>query len=465
MYGLKDLLVDVAFPEAEGKNPQALFDYNPNDKELKEHHPEHTAEHDALLRSACYDMFTNRGQLDSNHRYSMKDVVTTSDLTRFIGDTITYIVREALEPNTMIVNNLFQEIRLDNITPGIQVAIGSIGAAEAGIVPEGGEGRIVNINLGEGDMVTIGVRKYGLDLAVTEEAIDNSQWDILGMWLRTVGRAMARAKEKEAMQHLMEYGEVVFSNDSSVTSLNGNLTGRNIAGSVNGSFTFNDMNTLYARGFMQGFTPDTLLIHPLAWAMWGTDPELREIVVAGARVTTSPLPQGSYSQGWADPFGGKGYRTKSTGNTTSTTAPFYKTGIDPFSTSYDPLGSTFYIPPRYLPSPMKVLVSHFVPYYTDPGNTGTAADGYPAADVIMADSTRCGLIVTRGAVKLDEWKDVARDIRRLKIREWYGFGILEQGKGIMVAKGAVIARNYVFENVNQATLAEMPHSSGLVTIS
>ena len=81
----------------------------------------------------------------------------------------------------------------------------------------------------------------------------------------------------------------------------------------------------------------------------------------------------------------------------------------------------------------------------------------------MADSTRAGLMITRGDIKMDEWKDVARDIRRLKIRDWWGFGILEQGKAIMTAKSAIIARNYVFDNVNNITLAELSANSGLIT--
>ncbi len=461
---IKDFLVDVAYSnqaDAEMTREQKV------DSVFNLANPKHTLEHEALVSSAVRQLFTNHGELGLS-KFDLMDIVTTTDLTRFIGDTITYIVREALEPNLMVVNNLFQEVRLEGNTNGLQIAIGSIGAAEAGIVPEGAEGRMINVNLAEGDMVTISVRKYGLDVGVTEEVLQSSQWDVLGIWLRAVGRSMARFKEKEAIKQLQEGGETVFSNIDPANSLSGNLTGRNISGSMNGSFTFNDMNTFYARGFMQGFTMDTLLIHPLAWAMWGTDPELKEIVVSGSRVATSPLPQGSFAPGWPDPFGGKGYRTKATGNSVSTTAPFYKMGIDPFATGYDPLGSTFYIPPRFLPAPLKVLVSHMVPYYSSGGKAGTTAGGYPAADVIMADSSRAGVIATKGGVRLSNFDDPVRDIQRMKIRESYGFAILEQGKGILIAKGAVIARNYVFNNVNQATLAELPPTaasgSGLVSV-
>ena len=43
----------------------------------------------------------------------------------------------------------------------------------------------------------------------------------------------------------------------------GSLTGRDITGAFNGSMTLNDLFDLYAWLVMRGFTPNTLILHPL----------------------------------------------------------------------------------------------------------------------------------------------------------------------------------------------------------
>jgi hypothetical protein len=56
------------------------------------------------------------------------------------------------------------------------------------------------------DMVSMAVLKHGLMVRVTDEVIEDSQWDVLGMWLRAAGRALARHKEKVGYQMLDEFG-------------------------------------------------------------------------------------------------------------------------------------------------------------------------------------------------------------------------------------------------------------------
>ena len=41
---------------------------------------------------------------------------------------------------------------------------------------------------------------------VTDEVVEESQWDIVGLWLRAAGRALARHKETFAFKLLNEMG-------------------------------------------------------------------------------------------------------------------------------------------------------------------------------------------------------------------------------------------------------------------
>jgi hypothetical protein len=94
---------------------------------------------------------------------------------------------------------------------------------------------------------------------------------------------------------------------------------------------------------------------------------------------------------------------------------------------------------------MTVLVSPHVGY--------DASGAKPKTDIMMADSSRAGILITKEGVSLDQWNDPERDIRAMKIKERWGMALFEQGKGIAVARNITIDRNYSFENVNQVTLS------------
>lgn len=372
----------------------------------------------------------------------MQDLFSTKDLTRFIETSITRVIRESIEPELLVVPNLFQEVRYDSA--GRSVELGSLGAFHAATVPEGSEYPEVEFNYGDGDMVMVGIEKHGLKMRVTEEVIKDNLFDVFGLFLRMAGKAMARHKEEYAIKLVSDMGYDIYDNDSPSTSQLGvATTGRGIDGAKNNTMTVNDLFEMYAWMVMRGFTPDTILLNPLAWKMFMTDAEAREIVFKGATLVSNRMPNGSYAAGFGTTHGGLGLRTTATG--VNLNDPNKVAGNNPFVTTLNPLGASFNIPPRYLPTPMRVLVSPHVPY----NPTGAK----PKADVIMADSSRCGILLTKEGVSLDQWTDPERDIEAMKIKERWGMALFEQGKGVGVARNITIDRNYVFDNVNQQTLS------------
>lgn len=89
-----------------------------------------------------YSCFTNNGYVSdsttlnglSNEPAIIQDLLVTPDITRFIPVVVQTLVREALEPNLLIVPNCFQTV---NVGTGRSVQIGAIGAMTANIIPEG----------------------------------------------------------------------------------------------------------------------------------------------------------------------------------------------------------------------------------------------------------------------------------------------------------------------------------------
>lgn len=432
----------------------------------------------AALFGKVYSAFTNNGYVTdaesptgfSLERVQINDLLTQPDLTRFIPVTVQTVVREALEPNLLILPNCFQTL---NIPQGRVVQIGAVGAMVAAVIPEGAEYPAQDLDVDGGDIVAVSIAKHGLQLRVTDETIEESQWDVLGMWLRAAGRALARHKELYAAKLLNEMGYTVFDNASPSTTADptnhGTLTGRDITGAFNGSMTLNDIFDLYAWLTMRGFVPDTLILHPLAWKVFAIDPEIREIVLKGNVLASRRMPNGVASPGWGTSHEGRGLRTTATGRGTATgygtapsTGPLGKIGANPWTADLNPLAATFQIQPAYLPSPLTVLVSPFTQYTRGGASitTGspTVTRSYPTTTVTMLDSSACGVLVQRTPVSTEEYDDPARDIRAMKIMEKWGMQLLEQGKAVACAKSVVIARNYVFDNTNVVTLN--PHDKG-----
>jgi hypothetical protein len=408
-----------------------------------------------------YDAFTNRGRLadkDGNvQKFELKDLVTKEDLARFVPTTIETVVREAIEPNLFIVDKLFKSITIER---GTRVQIGALGTLEAGRVGQAGEYPERTFDLDGGDMVAITTDKYGLKISLTEEVLNENAWDIVNVWLRAAGKALARLKERNAAKLINEMGFDVFDNVNPTNSYSGVTTGRDITGAANGSLTANDVFDLYAYMLNRGFSPDTILMHPLAWKTFMCDTEMREVVLNGATIASVRSPNGSAGQAWGTTHNGYGLRTTATG--TGTSSGNTVKGPSAWTQTLNPIGATFNIAPSYLPTPLEVIVTQHVPFAY--GSFGyERIDTGARTNVIMVDSDNCGVIGQSMAVTTDQWTDPERDIQNIKLREAYGMQLLEQGKGVAIARNIAVSRNYNFENQNSVTLSNIPANSGVLS--
>jgi len=406
------------------------------------------------------DVFNIDRQMEGEGIGDFKDVFFTEDLTRYIGTTVTRLVQEAIEPELLVIPNLFKQIAYEG--PGRSVEIGSVGAFHAAEIPEGQEYPEADFSYGEGYIMQLGINKHGLKLRVTQEVLDDNLFDVFGMWLNMAGRALARHKEEYGIALMNDMGISVFDNSAAAATDSelGYTNGRGIDGAFNGSMTINDIFDMWVYGYLRGFNYDTLLINPLAWIIFMNDPKTREILFSNGVISSNRTPAGSGASTFGSSFGQLGYQPDPTGNDYNNLTAAQVAGPNPFVQTLNPLGASFNIAPRYLPSPLKVIVSPHVGYRAA---TGPGAAAVKVADVIMADSQNCGLLMTKEGVSIDEWRDPERDIRAMKIKERWGMALLSQGKGVAVARDMVITDNYVFDNANQVTLAGTTPSGPTVT--
>ena len=363
--------------------------------------------------------FRNGGLTQDGSRLQIKDAISTPNASLLFKRSVTEVVQEAIEP-ALIGTRLLSRIDFDGY--GINIMSGFAQGAISGEldIAEGQEYPELGMTMG-GKTVTATVGKSGIAVKVTEEIIRYSQWDVLSMYLRAAGKAMARHKEKKIFNMLNAMGVVVFDNLNPTTAEIGRTSGRDITGAGNGSMTFDDLYDMYVSMQSRGFTPDVVLIHPMAYAMWVKDPTLRAFTLqngGGAMFNSfkgSVIPDvpdawkqvGRYKgPTWADPS-----QTEREG--TMTSVPSFPIGF--------PFGG------------LTVIPSWNVPF------DATAK----TCSILMVDSSELGAVVVAEDPSSEEWTDPARDITKVKIRERYALVVFNEGLGISIARNVAIAPNEV----------------------
>lgn len=382
-------------------------------------------------------MWKNGGSIspqDPKNKVELKDVLSAQNAPLFMPKVISNIVKEAAEPY-LVGTSLLQRI---NYSFGQTITFPAVGALVAADLAEGQEYPERSLVTG-GATVTANIGKSGIAVKVTEEMIRYSQYDIIGMHLRAAGKALARHKEAKIFAYIRKMGVCVFDNVTPTASLKGVTTGRNVQGSGNGSFTMDDLFDMFAQIVNQGFIPDTLLMHPLTWAMFVKDPTLRAFALANGG--------GTFFAGWrGNPTGQAMWGNSNNGGlgmgTGQNVVPPGPSGLAPTGADGYPFNNQAApVLPNYFSVPFKIVVSPLVPF--DPRRKLT--------DIYMFDSSELGVLIVDEEVTTEEFNDPARDIRKIKLRERYGIGILSEGQAIGIAKNIHVVPNEIVLPV-QATL-------------
>lgn len=417
------------------------------------------------------DAITNNGlfleSADSDkaslRQLSFKDIITSREFYQLMPEITEKILLDTVPHQPLISNLLFQEIPVPRATT---YTFSQMGAFEAAEIAEGQEYPEQKFDqFDKGYRMEIPIKKYGMRIKVTDEVIENDLFGIFALWLNKARNALIQRREVVCHDAIQGLGEVIFDNANPSASLLGAMGGRDITGASNGTMTLENILDQHARLQELGFNPDILFMHPHAWKMFSIDPELRETILAGATMSNQYLPQGQASNYWTQLNNPWLLRYNATGNPTMNnpyTDPsgiMMKLGPNPFTQELGMMGNMYTIPPGFLPSGLRVVVSPFVRFQK-------ASSGQYVTDMIMADSKEVGVILRHNQPKTEEWRDPAIDAQNLKIMERYGAGLLNQGKGVNIARNVVVDRNYVFKEhvVNVTNFAEVNTATSKVTL-
>jgi hypothetical protein len=378
-------------------------------------------------------MWEANGQRPDNTQVNLKDALSVPNAPLLFPKVISNIVKEAQEP-LLVGTSLLQRI---NYSFGQTITFPAVGALVAADIAEGQEYPERSLQMG-GATVTASIGKSGIAVRVTEEMVRYSQFDVIGMHLRAAGRALARHKELKIFNYIRSMGVTAFDNLEPTKSVYGVCTGRDMEGSANGAVTMDNIFDAFAQIVTQGFMPNTLLMHPLTWTMFIKDAQLRAFVQANgggvffASWTGNPAGQAPWGNSSQGGLGVSPGQTITPGQTeTGEAAPHGEAG-SPLA-AYPATLTSAPVLPSYMNVPFRIIVSPFVPF--DPRRKLT--------DIYMFDSNELGVHIVDEELMTEEWNDPKVDIMKIKLRERYGIGILNEGQAIAVLRNVKCVPNEV----------------------
>lgn len=317
---------------------------------------------------------------EARTKVSVREALTTNDANILMPKVIQQVVTEAATEQ-YLASQFFKKITLQEGRSMEFIHFGAIRAFEVG---EGQEYPQQSLNLtkqGIGN-VDVKIRKYGLQVSITDEMISDSQWDVIGLHLEAGGRALARLKEENMFYEFSKHGHVVFDADLFKAGDEGYPTGRGFDGNYNGTLSSDDIIDMSTSIMSAGYTPTDIIMHPLCWTLFAKNSALENVSHAA--------------------FG---------------------QGVDKRDPRDFELSNSL---------GLQVMFSPYVPF--DQANK--------KFDFYILDRNNVGVIVVKDEISTDSFDDPMKDIKSLKIKERYGIGILNGGLGIAVARNIAFKRTF-----------------------
>jgi hypothetical protein len=367
-------------------------------------------------------IWNNAGTDLAGNTWSIEDMYSTPDAPWMMPKIVSEQALDAIEPQLLMTSLLKK----------IQYTMG-----QAIILPMTSAMSSTNLDMAEGDeypetklasggmsQMIANIGKVGLAVKITEEMIRYSQVDVIGIHIKAAGKLLARHKEVKAANMIASQGITYFDNLTPANSQLGVTHGRAADGSANGSLIADDMLDLEGHFVAKGFVPNTMILHPLFYTMFRKDATMRELFFSGRNSVYFGTHRGSANGG--NPWLKAGGMMSGNQQKITETTPVALRNRDIDSAP---------IFPSYWGMDMSILVTPWAPY--NPLKK--------RGDIIVCDREELGVLLVDEELTTEEWNDPARDIKKIKFRERYCFGIMNEGQSVAVLKNIVNTENKIVD--------------------
>ena len=356
----------------------------------------------------------NKQNLSDKH-FSIKETIMTTDVVDLVPRIIESKMIEA-EDTQSVISPFFTKVQAGNTNGTVVVPI--IGELQAHEVAEGGayNDEAVEINTLEYNSIEVRPKKIGLKVTLSEEVIMDSYWDIMEANLSRIGGAMARYKDEWCAREFSEHGHVVFDNALAAQNPDAATTGLGEDSLPNSTLSVEDFMSMCLALMANDKTPTDVIMHPLCWLVFARNAMVGQGLTFGAMGAMN-----------VNPFG----TTQGTGGFAG-----LSNNMGPQQFVLNESQARF-----NLPIPINVILSPRVKF--DKQNK--------TFDMYVIDRNNIGAIVQREDLSVEKWTNPEIDVRIIKAKERYGIGIMDNGKGIAVAKNISAMPSYPRPTVVRVT--------------
>lgn len=356
----------------------------------------------------------NKQNLSDKH-FSIKETIMTTDVVDLVPRIIESKMIEA-EDTQSVISPFFTKVQAGNTNGTVVVPI--IGELQAHEVAEGGayNDEAVEINTLEYNSIEVRPKKIGLKVTLSEEVIMDSYWDIMEANLSRIGGAMARYKDEWCAREFSEHGHIVFDNALAAQNPDAATTGLGEDSLPNNTLSVEDFMSMCLALMANDKTPTDVIMHPLCWLVFARNAMVGQGLTFGAMGAMN-----------VNPFG----TTQGTGGFAG-----LSNNMGPQQFVLNESQARF-----NLPMPINVILSPRVKF--DKANK--------TFDMYVIDRNNIGAIVQREDLSVEKWTNPEIDVRIIKAKERYGIGIMDNGKGIAVAKNISAMPSYPRPTVVRVT--------------
>lgn len=317
-------------------------------------------------------------------RHDVTEVLRSDDAIMLFRRVVQDVLLEPEEPALVGIDLLFRETAISTGSTVIEIFLTD--GITAQFVGENEPLRDNSLDW-EKARQEVRIMRAGVQVAITETMIEDSEWDLMGMHIRAAGAALRRLREEYLWTIVQNGAQTVFSNTAGVNSIKGATTGIGSTGTANQTMTQLDLVDLMAELVNYKMNPTDFGFHPLAWSGFLKDPLLRELLMLS----------------W-------------------------------------PTGQMVPTPDNSVRLPF-AMQAHMLPFLTSNVETKAPSDAVTTS-VIMLDRNNSAVILRRQNPTPKDWVDPVDDTVRMKWTERYGVGLKHGGRGVVQAVGVSSAANY-----------------------